>query len=119
MLGKGDEDNRRQGAAPSAAGAQVLQREARAGWLLCNTSNWSAERLDQFSATPGPVVVSWGPSTISPLRVWRSSVRPTGRFDSKSMNRSLNSVFTDEGTQAQRGAATCPGSLSTHFTASS
>lgn len=44
-----------------------------------------------------PTVVSWGPSTISPLRIWHSSVRPTGRFDSKSMNRSLNSVFTDEG----------------------
>ena len=49
-----------------------------------------------------PMVVSWAPSTISPLRVWRSSVWPTGRFDSKSVNRSLNSVFTDEGTLRPR-----------------
>lgn len=66
MLRKGDENNRRQGAAPSAAGAQVLQREARAGWLLFSTSNWSAERLDQFSATPGPRGGILGPEHYLP-----------------------------------------------------
>lgn len=79
-----------------------FSREDRAGWVMFNTSNWLAERSEQFSAPPGPCGGILGPQQYPPRRIWRSSVRPTGRFDSKSMNRSLNSLFTDEATLGPR-----------------
>ena len=77
-------------------------REDRAGWVMFNTSNWLAERPEQSSATPGPCGGILGPQQYPPRRIWCSSVQPAGRFDSKSMKRPLNSVFTDEGTLGPR-----------------
>lgn len=75
-----------------------FSREDRAGWEMFNTSNWLAERSEQFSATPGPCGGILGPQQYPPCRIWCSSIWPAGRFNSKSMNKCLNSVFTDEGT---------------------
>lgn len=72
-----------------------------------------AERSNRFPWTSGLHGGILGLSTISSLRIWHSSVRSTRRFESKSLNRSLNSLFTDEDSGAQREAETCPGSHST------